>query len=105
MVTRIQYSQNMKPCFGFQWVLQDPDLGVKLPHTNLPPKKPNAPMEPGSHKEALLNFKVAILLGHMHHLSLAHQDLVLADVKRVLLEHSWRTPISLILQAGERCVL
>jgi len=37
VVPGAQCNQDRKPCFGFQWVLQDPDLGrVKLPHSNLP---------------------------------------------------------------------
>lgn len=70
------------------WLLMGPTRpksGGQTP-TQQPPKKPNTPLEPGSYKEALLNFKVAILLGHPHHLSLADQDLVLAEAKRVLRE-------------------
>jgi hypothetical protein len=62
-----------------------PRSGGQTP-TLQPPKKPNAPLEPGSYKEGLFNFKVAIPLGHPHRLSLADQDLVLAEVKRVLRE-------------------
>jgi hypothetical protein len=67
VVPGAQCNQDRKPCFGFQWVLQDPDLGGQTP-AQQPPRKVNAPSEPGSYKEALLNFKVAILLGHPHHL-------------------------------------
>jgi hypothetical protein len=70
------------------WLLTGPTRsrsGRQTP-TQQPPKKPNTSLESGSFKGALLNFKVAILLGHPHHLSLTDQDLVLAEVKRVLHE-------------------
>ena len=47
-----------------------PSMGPKRPRsvghtpTEKSPKEPKTPLEPGSYKEALLNFRVAVLLDH-----------------------------------------
>jgi hypothetical protein len=57
--------------------------GVTHPQSNLP-KNPGFPLEPGSYKEALLNFRAAILLDHPEEkLSLQDINLVLAEVEEV----------------------
>lgn len=49
-----------------------------------PPKEPMAPLEPGSYEEALLTFRPATLLDHPEEkLSLADQDLVFTEIRRV----------------------
>lgn len=68
-------------------------IGPKRPRseghtpTEQPPKKPGVPLEPGSYKDALLNFKAAILLDHPEDkLSLEDQDLNLAEIGGVFYE-------------------
>jgi len=58
------------------WLLMGPTRptsGGQIP-TQQPPKNPNAPLEPGSYKEAALKFKAAILNHLEEKLSLANQD-------------------------------
>jgi len=50
----------MKSFLGFQWVLRDPDLTSHIHRTTS--QKAWAVLEPGSYKQALLNFREAILL-------------------------------------------
>jgi hypothetical protein len=73
----------MKPRLSLQWVLNDPDLGCHTP-TKQPPKKSRASLEPGSYKEALLNFTVAIPFDHPEDkLFLEYVNLVLTEVGEV----------------------
>jgi hypothetical protein len=73
--------------------LSQPSMGPKRPRsgghtpTEQPPKKLRTPLEPWSYKEALLNFRVAILLDHPEEkLSLEDVNLVLAKVGEVFRE-------------------